>query len=62
MNIIFLIKNPTEACPTTGETLFWSNIDGWVSKDCADQFTKQDTAEMSLPLGGIWDYQMKWDK
>lgn len=61
MKLIFLIQNPNETCPTSGETLYWSNLDGWVSKDCADRFTGEEQGTVSLPAGGQWDYTMVWD-
>jgi hypothetical protein len=34
--------------------LFWSNKWGWGDLSGADQFTTEDTAELNLPIGGMW--------
>jgi hypothetical protein len=56
MKLVFLIQQPTEE----GEPLFWSNLDGWVSKDCADRFSGEEQLTTPLPAGGIWDYTTVW--
>ena len=34
--------------------LFWSNEDGWCSKDCADVWTVDMKSIVGLPLNGQW--------
>ena len=34
--------------------LWWSNEDGWVDFDSADQFTEEDVYYANLPLEGEW--------
>ena len=60
MTLQYIITNPNET-DEQGNTLCWSNKDGWVSKDTADRFTKEDTDTLDLPAGGIWDYTMVLD-
>ena len=36
----------------TQEPLYWSNDDGWVSRDTATQF---DSNNYTLPHGGAWE-------
>jgi hypothetical protein len=46
------------ACRETddeGRPLYWSNRDGWVSRDSADQFTEDDRERLTLPWGGCWE-------
>ncbi len=35
--------------------LFWSNEDGWVTKESATRFSKDETTYLNLPIGGIWE-------
>ena len=43
-----------EPDPLDGDTLYWSNLDGWVSLDTADRF---DSTIGDLPIGGAWEAQ-----
>lgn len=33
---------------------YWNNHIGWVDKDSATIFTKDEMASLSLPMGGKW--------
>lgn len=35
-------------------TEFWSNTDGWVDIGSAERFTKEETQNLNLPIGGSW--------
>lgn len=52
----YIIKGTTdnELCPWTGERLYWSNRDGWVNRESADEFMIPDRAGQ-LPLNGEWE-------
>ncbi len=36
------------------EKLWWSNEFGWVEKECAALFTKEEMSTLNLPIGGEW--------
>jgi len=41
-----------------GETLYWSNDDGWVDKDSATLFDNDERVEYAhIPQGGEWEYE-----
>jgi len=41
-----------------GETLYWSNDDGWVDKDSATLFSNDEREEYThIPSGGQWEYE-----
>ncbi len=37
-----------------GEQLYWSNTDGWGSRETADTFTSDERLRLNLPLEGTW--------
>ena len=41
-----------ETDPETGERLYWSEEDGWVSRDTASSYLEPVGA---LPIGGEWE-------
>ena len=47
MKTTYAIKN------TENKNLYWSNTDGWVSKDF-DLFTLEESKELNLPINGTW--------
>ncbi len=51
----YRIKSTADVDDETGESLYWSNEDGWVSKHSADKFSLADTSNLRLPTGGEWE-------
>lgn len=35
--------------------LYWNNEIGWVTKESATRFTKDDIINLNLPIGGQWE-------
>ena len=52
---VWMVYNPNEKDSDTNETLYWSNLDGWVVFESADTFTDGEKQALTLPIGGIWE-------
>ena len=53
----YKIRGLWEYDDETGEGLYWSNRFGWVREDQADVFTEEESKELRLPMGGVWEEQ-----
>ena len=50
------IKSAVEKDDESGEPLYWSNEDGWVSQGTETVFTDESKSEIQyLPLHGEWE-------
>ena len=53
----YKIRGLWEYDDETGEGLYWSNEFGWVREYQADVFTEEESKELRLPMGGVWEEQ-----
>ena len=53
---MYMIRSLTER-EDTGEALYWSNEQGWVPSGYADEYTIPEREVLTLPDGGIWDWE-----
>lgn len=53
----YKIRGLWEYDDETGEGLYWSNRFGWVPEDEADKFSEEESEELRLPMGGVWEEQ-----
>ncbi len=51
----YVIRSTTERDDDTGGFLYWSNEDGWVTKEDATVFEPAELRSVSLPIGGRWE-------
>jgi len=51
---LYLITAIDEIDDETSNPMFWSNADGWTSRDQADRFNAEEHNRLSLPIGGQW--------
>ena len=50
-----IIRSVSEIDDVTGQSLYWSNKDGWVDKGSATIFTNAEMEKyLWLPIGGEW--------
>tara|TARA_Y100000034_G_scaffold127663_1_gene180914 strand:- start:1019 stop:1420 length:402 start_codon:yes stop_codon:yes gene_type:complete len=56
IRLIYIIRGTTknETDPLEGYPLYWSNEDGWVDYDSADQFSQEERDKLNLPMNGEW--------
>lgn len=58
-NTVYVIRALGEKDEETGESLYWSNDDGWVDFGSATQFSEEEKEEFEprswLPVPGEWE-------
>lgn len=52
----WLIRSETERDDDSGEPLYWSNTDGWVSRETATVFTEEESKQ-DVRLVGEWRWE-----
>ena len=50
----WMCQSESEKDDEDGSPLYWSNKDGWVSKDSADIFNQREMQLFNPPIGGKW--------